>query len=101
MISTFDLTHLSVYSNVDGNHRITMILVLMYGYGKFKLKAETVYSLSRMAGECNVKFYFSNYERNGLDHMPLKVSAVCVEGSGRGWSTNAHDAFDLLVQHYF
>jgi hypothetical protein len=54
-----------------------MIMVLMYGKPKFQLKKDAVYNLSRLAGECNVKFYFSNYERGDLKHMPLKVSAVC------------------------
>lgn len=63
---------------VDGNHRVTTILVLMYSTPGFTLHRPTKINLFQMASPCNLKFYFTNYDSTGMFHLPAKVRSIRV-----------------------
>ena len=71
---------------IDGNHRITSWLVLIFGHWKEgAVPKGTVIPLSTLCGEAKVQFYYTKFERKGLVNLPNVVSCTFVHCSYFGF----------------
>jgi hypothetical protein len=62
---------------IDGNHRLTSFLVLIFGgHKRGDVPKNTLIHLANACVDSNVQFYYAKYERGGLTNLPSKVRSI-------------------------